>query len=337
MRNNLNKKKKWLIPIIIIIVVLIVIFSVYQSMTSAVILDEAVIVTIEEGTGTSSIADTLKEAGIIKNTAGFKAYVKKEGIANKLRAGKYEFSGRITLADVCRQLLSNNNLSDTKVTIPEGLTIQQTAAKFAAACDITVEDFLNYAQTADFSYVYLPPAGTENRLEGFLFPETYFVSENSTAEDIVDMLIAQFDSIWTEEYAQRTAAMDLSAPELITMASLVEKEAVIEADRPTIAGVFYNRLKLNMPLQSCASIQYLLGEPKERLLYSDLAIESPYNTYKNTGLPPGPIASPGLSSIKAALYPEDTDYIYFVAKPDKSHHFSKTLAEHNAAKAKYLQ
>jgi UPF0755 protein len=332
-----TQKKKWLIPVIIIAVVLIAIFAAYQSMTGPVTLDEAVIVTIEEGASTSSIADTLKEAGVIKNTTGFKAYVKKEGLANKLRTGKYEFSGRITLADVCQQLLSNNNLSDIKVTIPEGLTMQETAEKFAASCHITVEDFLNYAQIGDFPYEYLPPAGTENRLEGFLFPETYFVGENATVEDIVDMLLVQFDSIWTEEYAQKTAAMNLSTSELITMASLVEKEAVIEADRPTIAGVFYNRLGLNMPLQSCASIQYLLGEPKEHLLYSDLAIESPYNTYKNTGLPPGPIASPGLSSIKAALYPEDTDYLYFVAKPDKSHYFSKTLAEHNAAKAKYLQ
>jgi UPF0755 protein len=332
-----NKKNKWLFAVIIIAVIIVAVFCIFQSMMRPVILDQAVTVSIEEGATTSSIAQTLYDEGLIKSKSGFILYVKKEGIANKLRSGKYEFSGKVTLDTIQQQLLSNNNLSDIKVTIPEGLTMKQTAQKFAEACNLNVQAFLDYAQTADFPYDYLPAKGTENRLEGYLFPETYFVNENWDEKEIIDMLLAQFDKIWTEEYRQKTKELGKTTNEIIIMASLVEKEAKIPEDRPTIAGVFYNRLEKNMPLQSCATIQYLLGEPKARLLYSDLQIESPYNTYKYTGLPPGPIVSPGIDSIKAALYPQNTDYLYFLAKPDSSHYFSKTLAEHNAAKAKYIQ
>ncbi|MCL1906242.1 MAG: endolytic transglycosylase MltG, partial [Clostridiales bacterium] len=147
-------------------------------------------------------------------------------------------------------------------------------------------------------------------------------------KQIIEMMLKQFDSIWTEEWQAKADDLGMSLPEVVTLASIIEKEAAVEADRPVISGVFHKRLGIDMMLQSCATIQFLLGEPKVPLLNSDLEIESPYNTYKYPGLPPGPIASPGVAALKAALYPEETEYLYFRAKNDGSHRFSVTYEEH---------
>lgn len=303
----------------------------YAGLDKPVHLDESVSITIASGSTSAHISQLLHENGLTRHGLAFRLYARQEGIENQLKPGTYTFSETVSLEEIARQLLAGKNAEALKVTIPEGLTVAQTAEIFAAQGLADIDIFMEYAQNAPFEYDYLPPPNTENRLEGFLFPNTYMINVNWSEEEIIQMLLAQFDKVWKEEWRQRAADLDLTAFEVITLASIIEKEARIAQDRPLIASVFHNRLQIQMALQSCATVQFVLGEPKYPLLYEDLEIESPYNTYKHRGLPPGPIAAPGQAAIEAALYPAETDFLYFRAKSDGSHYFSKTLAEHNEA------
>ncbi|MDF2673718.1 MAG: mltG, partial [Clostridiales bacterium] len=188
------------------------------------------------------------------------------------------------------------------------------------------EVFINEAQNGEFEYDFLKgiPEDRPNRLEGYLFPDTYEFKSGTTEHEIIDKMLGRFQEIFDEEISGKLG--DRRLDDLIIMASIVEREAKVESERPIIAAVFYNRLKIDMQLQSCATIQYILGTNKERLLYEDLEIESPYNTYLNSGLPLGPICSPGRDSLVAALEPADVDYLYFVLKKydgDGSHNFAR--------------
>ncbi len=221
-----------------------------------------------------------------------------------------------------------------KVTIPEGFELKQIAARLEEKGLVQADKFLEVASTTIFDYPFLvdSPAGV-NHLEGYLFPATYQIAESASEKEIMFMMLNAFNRVFKEEYYGRAEELGMNVNELMTLASIVEREAKLDEERSTIASVFHNRLKRNKPLESCATIQFALGERKQRLLYKDLEIKSPYNTYKNPGLPPGPISSVGEKSIIAALYPEDTDYLYFrtTAKNDGSHHFSKTFDEHQRA------
>ena len=330
-------KKFLLIVLIILLVVTAGGFYLITTMTADVTTEETIELTIEEGSGTATIASLLEERGLICNAQAFRLFAKTQNVDSLFKAGEYSFaSGLWSMADVCTELVAGgiSEGDSIRVTIPEGLTAEDSFVLLEAAGIGTVSDYLYYAKNGDFSkYTYIPAAADVvepgNRLEGFLFPNTYMLDPSWQPEEVVDMLLAQFYQVWTENgFDTRAAEMEYSDYELVTMASIVEKEAQVPADRPVIAGVFYKRLDLGWMLESCATIQFLLDEPKEVLLYSDLEIVSPYNTYRNAGLPPGPIASPGLASLQAALYPEETDYLYFRARTDGSHRFSTTLTEH---------
>jgi UPF0755 protein len=175
------------------------------------------------------------------------------------------------------------------------------------------------------------PNAVNFKAEGYMFPDTYRIAAGTSEEQLVKIMVSQFDQQFTPAMRQRAAELGISVRDIIIMASLVEKEARVEKERPIIAGVFYNRLKQSMPLQSCATIQYILGYAKPELTVADTELPSPYNTYLNPGLPPGPIANPGLASINAVLYPAETEYLYFVADKNGSHRFSRTYDEHLAA------
>lgn len=181
------------------------------------------------------------------------------------------------------------------------------------------------------------PAGA-NRLEGFLFPETYDVFATSMEHDIINRLLGQFDAVYKDEYYNRATELGYDLNQIITIASLIERETRVDSERAIVASVIYNRLNMGMALQIDATVQYALGEQKDRLSYKDTEIDSPYNTYKVPGLPPGPICSPGEASIKAALYPENTQYVYYVldAKMDGSHRFSKSYDEFLKNKNAYI-
>ena len=295
-----------------------------------------VTVTIEEGASGSQIAQQLKDADLIRSKWMFQRYIEREGIAEKLRPGTYTFEGKVNFEVITAQLLQGKQKAGIEVTIPEGYSVKEIAALLASKGLTTEAAFLNYCEEGQFQYDYLPPVGTENRLEGFLFPDTYMIDESWTEKEIVGLLLAQFDKVWSDEYRERAQELDMDTLDVITLASIIEREARVASDRPLISSVFHNRLDTHMALQSCATIQYILGKQKDKLTDADLEIQSPYNTYQNAGLPPGPICSPGEASIEAALYPADTEYYYFLAKPDGSHYFSKTYEEHLAAKKKYI-
>lgn len=291
-------------------------------------------VEIPMGSTPYAIAQLLADKELIRHPQVFYYYTRFKGISGNFKAGKYTLDASWPMDKIAQALTRGGPGASITITIPEGFDLEQIADKIAGTNLISREEFLQAAANEDFDYGFLAgvPKG-EKRLEGFLFPDTYQVNINATAADIINMMLKRFDEIYTDDYRQRAKELGLSTLEVVTMASIVEKEAKLDEERKIIAAVFYNRLREKWRLESCATVQYLLDEPREVLLYKDLEIDSPYNTYKYFGLPPGPIASPGKASLEAALYPADVDYMFFRAKPDGSHIFSRTLEEHNKAGA----
>lgn len=332
-------KKTLLIFLIMLLILIIGALIVAYSVTEDMRLTENIDLIIEEGSGAAHIAGQLEDAGLVKNRFVFRLFARRHGIDSQFKAGRYVFaSGDWSLEAVSEFLLAGGeDVGNAKrVTIREGLTVAQTAQILADAGFGDVSAYMDYAANGDFSrYPFIPPAGSipipGNRLDGFLFPDTYMIDLGWTEQQIFDMLLDQFVYVWESNgFDVRAKESGLSIYEATTMASLVEKEAQVEQDRPIIAGVFYKRLELGWNLESCATVQFILGEPKIGLTYADIAIDNPYNCYLYPGLPPGPIAAPGLAALRAALYPTESEYLYFKARLDGSHRFSKTLAEHES-------
>ncbi|KKM09297.1 hypothetical protein SY88_19795 [Clostridiales bacterium PH28_bin88] len=302
---------------------------------SAIPEPEATVVVPARASATQ-IASLLSERGLIRSKWLFLAYARYAGLDKRLKAGEYAISPADSLGQVVDKLTKGQVLTYT-FTIPEGYTLAQMADVLANKGLADRERFLRIAAESDFDFPFLEgiPKGA-NRLEGFLFPDTYRVSRGVTEEQLIEMMLRRFGRVYTDEFRQRASQMGMTTLQVVTLASIIEREAKKAEERPLVSAVFHNRIEKNWYLESCATIQYILGEPKEILTYEDLAIDSPYNTYKYGGLPPGPIAAPGESSLMAALNPADVDYMFFVVKPDGSHAFARTLAEHNANKRKYL-
>ena len=300
-----------------------------------------VAINIPSGSSTGSIARALEENGIVRSATAFKYYVKFSGNDGKLQAGDYNLSPSMTGEQLVKALLSGKN-NTLKFTIPEGYSAEQTARALADKGFGDYDAFIDVIENGDFSYDFIDKLGYNgqgSRLEGVLFPDTYEVYEGSSEYQIIDKMLSEFDKVFTDEYYARMSEMGLSLRDTLSIASIIEREAKINSDRPLISSVIYNRLNIGMKLQMCSTVQYILGEPKEFLTNKDISIESPYNTYKNNGLPPGPICSPGKASIEAALYPADTDYLYFVVseKLDGSHNFSSNSKDFEKDKAAYKQ
>lgn len=281
-------------------------------------------ITIPQGASTGLIAEILEEAGVVESAFKFKLYAKLNDYDGKLQAGVYNLSSYQTTKEIADSMLKSKAPTQ-KMTIPEGYSIKQTANSLVEQGLVDYDAFMEEVVNGSFNYRFMTslPAG-ENRLEGFLFPETYEIFTTATEYDIVNKMLSQFDKIFKDEYYDRAKALGLDIYDIITIASIIEREARVDEDRELIASVIYNRLDIGMNLQMCSTVQYILGEPKAVLTTKDTQIDNPYNTYINAGLPPGPICSPGQKSIEAALYPADTDYIYFVVseKLDGSHNFS---------------
>ena len=342
-RNKISSRKRLAVSVIVTIGVIIIaaagIYSMYIGKESKALVPgskETVTVTIPTGTGTSGIAGILEENSIIDNTGVFKLLSKSKGYDGKFKAGQYSLSAGMSMEEIMKLLVAGK-AETVRFTIPEGYDIKRTTEKLAGEGLINADVFAKEIESGQFDYRFLAdaPAGP-NRLEGFLFPETYEIFANADEHDVIDKMLYQFDKVFTDEYYARAEELGMSVRDVITLASIIEREARVPEDRPIIASVFYNRIKIDMPLQSCATVQYILGEQKAVLSIKDTKIESPYNTYLHAGLPPGPIASPGADSIKAALYPAETDYLYFLAKGDGSHAFSSTYDQFLKDKAKYI-
>ena len=297
---------------------------------------EIVYLEIPKGSGSGEIAKLLHDSKLIDNELAFKIKTKLGNYGSLYKAGYYSLSQSMSMDEIMN-LIKQGSALTVRFTIPEGFDIKRISERLVSQDLINADEFQNQVENGSFNYYFLSDAQKgKNRLEGFLYPDTYEVFPNATAKEIIDKMLSRFDEIFTMEYKDQLAKSGFTMNELITMASIIEREAKVPADRPVIASVFYNRLKIKMPLQSCATVQYILGEQKDKLTLDDIAIDSPYNTYKINGLPPGPICSPGLESIKAALYPAKTDYLYFLAKGDGSSVFSTTYDEFLADKAKYI-
>ncbi|UHA74298.1 endolytic transglycosylase MltG [Paenibacillus sp. 481] len=298
--------------------------------------------TIERGSGPSVIASQLEQAGIIRNSFLFKSYLKMNNEGARFQAGTYAFQPGVTLDEIIRKLNAGDVLKDEMIrfTVPEGYTVTQMADKLSKEGYVERSHFLQLVNDKAWLkgrttlFDAIPDSNLiMHQLEGYLFPETYELKKESAAEDIVLRMIKETEKRLDDASPQWQADMKkqgLDLHELLTIASLIEREVVVDEERPLVAGVIYNRIKKGMRLQIDATVQYALDKPKERLYYKDLGIDSPYNTYKIEGLPPGPIASPSVASIKAALQPEASEYLFYVTKKDgtSGHLFAKTFAEH---------
>jgi len=326
----MNKK------IILLVGVLFLIITIIFGVVTLINIDvknlkSEVVVTIKPSSGAKVIARTLKDDGVIKNEMFFVSFIKNKDAQSKLKPGVYKFGpGKVSFENILDKLLKGEQEEQITVTIPEGYTVSQIAKLFASRGLVEEQAFLDYANNLEIPYEYIPKGSDYRQLEGFLFPDTYQVPISWKEDKIINMLLSEFDKRWTDEFDKRAKELELSVNEIVTIASLIEREARVEKERPVISSVIHNRLKTGMLLQIDATVQYLLPEQKARLLYKDLEVDSPYNTYKYSGLPPTAIAAPGLSCIKAALYPEETEWYYYRTKASGNgeHWFSKTFNEH---------
>ncbi len=302
---------------------------------------EEVFFEVRPGETTGEIAQRLYEEGLIRSPFLFQLRARLTGADRQLQAGTYRLRAGMTDGELL-EALQHSPVEERTVTVPEGWRREEIAELLAREGLVpSPEAFLEAAVVgeayADFEFLADLEPGTP--LEGYLFPDTYRIPVGYAPEQIVRLFLTNFERrVWTREVRDQLQASGRTLQEVVILASLVEREAVVDEERPLIAGVFYNRLELGMPLQTDPTVQYALGyQPDEgtwwktELTFDDLKVESPYNTYLHPGLPPGPICNPGLASIQAALNPAETDYLYFVAKTDGSgeHLFARTLEEHN--------
>lgn len=363
-KKKTNKTRKWMVVLFVAVILISIavicatisydyVMKNYlaESTQQEIVVDEskAVEFIIERGASTSQIAAKLKEQNLIKNETVFKLLSKINGYDGTYKSGTHLVSSDLSYDEMMRVLSSNP--ATRKVTIPEGKTFTQIV-------DILYNNkiikdkakFIETANTADFDYDFLKNLPERKyRLEGYLFPDTYEYDYNASDREIIVKMLDNFDKKFKTKYRDMIANLpvEMDMDKVVIMASIIEREAKDPDDRHIIAGVLYNRLKSKdaslRKLQVDASIQYILlkttGSYKERLLYEDLEVDDPYNTYLYEGLPPGPICCPGEASIKAAVNPDDTPYYYYVAKNDGSggHAFAKTYKEHQANIKKYSQ
>ncbi|MEH7178849.1 endolytic transglycosylase MltG [Neobacillus vireti] len=305
-------------------------------------------VEIPIGSSVTGISQRLEDNGIIKNAKVFKYYVKFKNEAGFM-AGEYELSPSMEIPEIINRLKTGKVLQKAafQLTIPEGKQLKEIAQIMAKAVNLPEEEVFNQLNDQTFiqkmmgKYPDLLTSDILNPnikypLEGYLFPATYpFYKQNPTVEEMVVTMLDQTKKVITPLLAE-SSNEELTAHQLLTMSSLIEEEATEQADRKNISSVFYNRIEQGMPLQTDPTVLYAQGKHKERVLYEDLEVNSPYNTYKNKGLPPGPIANAGKESIEAAMSPADTKYLYFLATGEGNVLFNTTLDEHNADKAKYI-
>lgn len=288
-------------------------------------------IVVEPGQSFRAITDRLLDKETIKHPLKFRILAAHQKATTKIKAGEYRISGTMSPNQILQQL-SEGKVILHRLTVAEGLNLSQVADKAAAADLCAGENFTDTATDPDF----VKRMGIAGKtVEGYLFPETYFFARPVSAENIIRTMIGRFNKVFSESWEKRAHELGFSVHEIVTLASIIEKETGVAKERKLISSVFHNRLEKGMRLESDPTVIYGIKNFDGNLTRRDLRTPTPYNTYTNFGLPPGPIANPGRASLEAALYPADTQYIYFVAKPDKTHYFSTNLSEHNLAVKKY--
>ena len=359
-------KKKIIITAVIVVSLIAVAAAMYIGGMGKALDSEntqAVSVTIPSGAGTGQIGQVLEEAGIINSADKFKLWSRIKGYDSQYKAGTYALSASMDFATIA-DILVGGKVNMVSFTVPEGLTVEQTIDKLVSqgmgskdSFEKEVKDkkwfdkyeFLRYASYEDETRKSL----SDNYLEGYLMPNTYYVAEGASEEEVIDVMLNQFNkdvfegifkeflndknSLLSQKYgAYMITECGFQLRDVIKYASIIERETVLDEERPLVSAVIYNRLKKGMKFQMCSTVQYILGFKKDNLTYSDISIDSPYNSYIYYNIP-GPICSPGLASIEAALYPADKDYLYFVVseKLDGSMNFSSDINQFEKDKAAY--
>lgn len=289
------------------------------------------IVSVTPGENFTALAAKLEQNGIITQVSKFKVLAVLKGVDKKLKAGEYPLSAAMTPIEVLDVLVSGKSYL-YRFTIPEGFTLRQIAEEVAANELGQSDEFIALATSPEYVATLNIEADT---LEGYLFPDTYYFPKSVSEDTIIRKMVARFNEQFPAEWHQRARELHRSVHEIVTLASIIEKETGAPFERPIIASVFHNRLGKKMRLESDPTVIYGIPDFDGNIKRIHLATPTPYNTYKIRGLPPGPIANPGSDAIKAALYPAETDYLFFVSKKDNTHHFSTNIREHQEAVRKY--
>ncbi len=310
----------------------VVLFVVFDQVLQPGVAGPAIQMTIPEGVSGREVGDLLTDAGLIEHEGFFRLAMRLDKKGGTIRHGLYELPKGLSATELLHRLYGGParhlNINQFSVTIPEGLSIAQAAELF--------DDAKAFTKAASGKESITRLGIETSSLEGFLMPNTYFFDTEPSPAEVVERMVAQFEKEYGILVAERPGNDEFDVLSIVTVASLVEEEARADEERPMVAAVMYNRLEKGMPLQMDSTLQYATGKYGQRLLYEDREVDSPYNTYKNTGLPPGPISSPGVASIRAALQPANVDYLYFVSNADgKTHTFSSSARDHERAVAKY--
>lgn len=341
-------KKLLLFLIILIIIILIAgggllyFFTEYSKPVSNS--PEEVFFTIKSGENLKTIAENLENQKIIKNALVFEISSYLDSSQKKLIAGDYILKRNYNIKDIIKVLASGNVSNERRIKITEGWTANEIGDYLEKEGITNKQMFLEKVNTTDTrklivnkTYDFFSGKPADKNLEGFFFPDTYRIFKNSTPAQIIEKMLDNFDVKLTEKMRENIKARNLTIFKIVTLASIIEKEVRTDSDRKIAAGIFYKRIENGIPLQSDATVNYVTGKHELQPSAEDIEVNNPYNTYKFKGLPPGPICNASLSAIEAAIYPEDTEYLYFLTKPDGTTIFSKTYEEHMENKAKYLQ
>ena len=287
------------------------------------------LIMIKEGMTTADIATLLHEKKLVKDPEAFRMEARFKNLADKLQAGPYQIEGGLSNSQIV-DVMVKGHIKQIRFTVPEGFTVVKTAKKLEAEGLGKADKFIAAAKDyAPYAYMQTDNPNVLFKAEGFIFPATYDFPVGISEEEMLKIMVEQFDKKMQESGVAKTVQeKNLNMRDVVNMAAMVEMEAVFPEEQPRIAGVFLKRVAIGMPIQSDTTIQYILGAQKEIITFADTEIQNPYNTYQNMGLPPGPIASPGLKAIQAVLAPEDNEYLYFVAEKDGHHRFTKAYEEH---------
>ncbi|MFH0819580.1 MAG: endolytic transglycosylase MltG [bacterium] len=295
---------------------------------------------IDKGDGVNQISQKLKKEGFICSRLVFENYVWLIGKKNQFKAGRHFLPRDVNIRHLVNLLTSGQSLTnELTIKVLEGWTIDEIAEYLAKQKIVKKEDFLNAVKLPDdFHFDFLKEINSQNKtLEGYLFPDTYRIYQTATAQDIIKKMITNFDQKLNRELREEIKKQGKSISQIVVMASILEKEAGSDEDRAMIADIFWRRLKKGIGIQADSTVNYITGKKTPSISYEDAQIDSLYNTYKYRGLPPGAICNPGLSSIKAAIYPKANDYWYFLSTKDGKIIYSKNLEEHNLNKVEYLK
>jgi UPF0755 protein len=295
---------------------------------------EPVRVIVPRGSGFGAVTDSLVARGVLgaKTSKLFRLYARVRGADRAVRAGQYDIRRNESWGTILADLTSGRVVT-VRLTVPEGFTLNQMAPRIAEVAGVGVDSARAVLLRQDSTIAGVAVPGPT--LEGYLFPDTYLFEPGAAVERVIVAMVQRYQAFWTPARRQRLVELEMSEREAVTLASIIQAEALFLREMPLISGVYHNRLRAGFPLYADPTVLYALGGPRERLLYAaiDSVADNPYNTYRHAGLPPGPIGSPGEPALDAALNPTETEYIYFVAGPDGTHTFSTTLSEHNTAKA----